>query len=311
MRGSRIISLFYCGLGLFLVFLLTYNLGLGREDGIRSKELILAVLPGIWYIKIGLIVDLNRSKFITSFLLLISPLFLVVPLSFIWANQDMGTIAALIYGLPLLLLSLGSIYVLNKTKVEESEFNSVYFVGVIIFLIVILFFPVNKYIHDEGKRREIKLLQTNIKFGHWEEQLVQDNAPLDCLNPKLQKKIKITNSFEVPNGNYDLVASFYSYRNNDKTNVYLDLDGQSKKPQTNQAWEEASFETHGGTHSFQAEISPCGFTLVGEKIGNYVIRLHLYRKDQKHDWNTDLFDLEKTGHGLEIESKKYGVNEFR
>ena len=84
MKSPRIISLFYCVLGLILLILLTSNLGRGREDGIRFKEIILAVLPGLWYITIGLIIDLNRSKFITSFLLLISPLFLVFPLSFLW-----------------------------------------------------------------------------------------------------------------------------------------------------------------------------------------------------------------------------------
>ena len=84
MRVSRIVSLLYCVLGLFLLFLLTYNLGRGHEDGIRSKEIILSVLPGLWYITVGLIVDLNRLKFVTSFLLYISPFFLVTPLYFLW-----------------------------------------------------------------------------------------------------------------------------------------------------------------------------------------------------------------------------------
>src|SRR3989344_7732957 len=209
---ARIIGLLNIIFGLIILsFLLWYLYSPEKNSsGDVFLEDLLWFVPAYLLLGVGLL-SLYGSKLSLriaawSAFLLITPSILLT-LVYLNRSGELIILGAIIYGIPLFLISGICTFFLNRESnriMGEEGFREkstlVLMISTVVLALLISIIPVKRLVADEAFRRKTETLKSQASVGNWSESLITNDDSSTCNQPRLTKKIQVKFNIIVPDG---------------------------------------------------------------------------------------------------------------
>ena len=226
-----------------------------------------------------------------------------------WGVGGSIAIYSVMFGLPLLLISVISGFFLAKSREEGQESLISKLIGVAVVLAITLLFaiiPLKRYFDDLNFRIEASAAKLKTSLSEWSEGFTQGN---DCTD-QLTKKVTYTSTLNIPSvNNYD-IKIYVTYlpgsiaEHGMKSTIYFNqatrviLDGGH------------TFFTNvpGGNYPVKVEISPC--SLLKNEV-DYTIGVEVDFAGAPQLSSNELLSKSTREVGSIFHSRKYQIAEFK
>src|SRR3989338_1013657 len=318
---ARIIGLLNIIFGLIILsFLLWYLYSPEKNSsGDVFLEDLLWFVPAYLLLGVGLL-SLYGSKLSLriaawSAFLLITPSILLT-LVYLNRSGELIILGAIIYGIPLFLISGICAFFLNRESnriVEGEGFREkstlVLMISTMVLALLLSILPIKRVVADKAFRQKTETLKTKTSISNWNDTLVSEENSAGCTQLQLAKKIQVHFDIVVPDGEQQFILDVL--RSQRGTGVSQAFSGKEMTDN----FQEMIFKKKGidkslvsGTHAFTLEISPCLFESDTTAI-SYLINVELHPLGAKYLGTNDL--LYNSNLGQDFVTKKYSVEELR